>query len=79
MKWKTIDRNLLSKYDWIILGYWIEDEEEMAWQIGRMDHNNKLEFWGRNNGGPCYGDGIYPFDPEKSTHYIEISNEINCI
>lgn len=71
MKWQKLNLDDLPDYDWVILGYWVPDWDNMAWQIGRKI-SGKLEFWGETNGGPYAGDAIWPFDPNDSTHWIEI-------
>jgi len=74
MKWKKINKDDIC-CSWVILGYLVDDNDCMAWQVGRK-MGGKLEFWGDTNGGPWSGDASYPFDPEKATHYIEIPESL---
>jgi hypothetical protein len=70
MEWKKID-NKMPKYTWLILGYFT-DEEEMAWQIGRLIDGG-LEFWDQDDkGGPYAGDSCFPFDANQATHWLSI-------
>lgn len=71
MKWQILKKDEVSDYSWIILGYWVSDYENMAWQIGRKI-SGKFEFWGDTNGGPYADDAVWPFDPNESTHWIDI-------
>ncbi len=76
MKW--IDRNHqeVPEYDWVILAFDVEGENnsgDFAWQIGRRI-GNQIEFWGAEEGaGPYQGDAFWTWKPEYSTHWMEFN------
>lgn len=73
--WKSLDKSILPEYDWIILGKWDEEEENMAWKVGRMLHDKTLEFFPSDNAAAYARDSVSSFDPEDSTHFIDIPNQ----
>lgn len=78
MKWQVIKSiNDIPLYDWVILGRWIDDEEHMAWQIGRRIESDCLEFWGDACQGPYAFDSVYAFNPNESTHFIQIEDKLD--
>jgi hypothetical protein len=72
MNWIAIKDKQPPAYNWIILGLWIEDEEEMVWQMGSMTPDGTLSFWGDTDGGAFCFDSVHPFDAKEATHWLQI-------
>lgn len=80
MKWIDIKKEKPRDYDWVIVGYWNEEQgDELVWTIARWwpteqefqfrDSNDDLTY------GPYSGDAFWDIRKKDITHWFYVETD----